>query len=229
MRVEPRIVGPDQRRGAPIFRRRKLHLRAQHEHPQAVRGGRHDVSRREQQPAIRQAQHTRQRAYAAFRVVPARQRRARAVERIDGAAQLTLQKRSGVRAAHLDAALLGLWTVTRGHFVARRPAVEIAADVSILPAFVATTRRSARLSADTCRFWQTLPMPGEHKQERIEGDSTPEAAGSRRSSTTPRTRSRETWTADATASTYARLGGRRDRSLHALAIGSERVDALISS
>lgn len=40
---------------------------------------------------------------------------------------------------------------------------------------VATTR----LDADTCRFWQTLPMPGERTQERIEDDSTPEAAGSR--------------------------------------------------
>jgi hypothetical protein len=35
-------------------------------------------------------------------------------------------------------------------------------------------------SADTCRFWQTLAMPGERTQERIEGDFTPEAAGPRR-------------------------------------------------
>jgi hypothetical protein len=143
--------------------------------------------------------------------VPARQRRARSVQRIDCAAQLTLEKRGGVRTAYLDAALFGLWTVTWGHSVARRPAEETAEDVSILPAIVAAARRIVRptadTSADTWRFWQTLRMPGEHKQERIEGDSTRHTAGSRRDlDDSARSRPRDE-DADATAQHLREIGG----------------------
>ena len=88
------------------------------------------------------------------------------------------------------------------------------------PAFLSMGSKDydERRSARTGRIWQTLPMPGEREQERDTRGETPLTA--------------ESHVVEGTASHHSRRmepGGHKGRSPRASAIGSERVDVLISS
>ena len=93
----------EQRRDGDVVGEGNLDLGAQDEHAQLLDERVRAVARRHEQPAFGQLQDAEQRADAAACVGPAGERRVGGIEPENGVAQLAVQERGGVGAAHLDA------------------------------------------------------------------------------------------------------------------------------
>ncbi len=117
VRGEPLVVRVEQGGDADVRRHVDPDGRAQHEHREPLRGRGGDVGRRDEPPTVRSARDAQQRAHSAARIVPARERGKRGVERVERAAQLPVQERRRIRAQRFDAGIAQARTVARNHGV----------------------------------------------------------------------------------------------------------------